>query len=130
LLDRARQIEGRERREAESARRDATTVQNEFNSLPGKTDPASLAATAEARRVLEDATGAAKKETREAQAASKAAQDLATKPGATIDPGAIKTSEGLQELKAEQGRALDEIRAAAQRESAKSKPDKSKPQKY
>lgn len=130
LLNKARQIEGRERGEAESARREAETAQREFNRTGGKASPANAEGTAEMKQDLQWAARGLEKESREAQAAAKAAQDLVTTPGAQIDPAAAKTSGGLQELKVEQARTLDEIRAAAQKESAKPTVQKGKPKKY
>ena len=130
LLDRARQIEGRERREAEVAQKNAETAKANSTRSDGKSGPASSRQAAEAQRDLQRASRGLQKETREAQAASKAARDLVSKPGAQIDPAAVKTSEGLKELKLEQARTLDEIRAAAQKESAKPTAQKSKPKKY
>jgi type IV secretory pathway VirD2 relaxase len=130
LLDRARQIEGRERREAEAARKDAEAAQSNASRSAGKSDPVSSRQTAEDQQDLQRATRGLQKETREAQAASKAARDLVSKPGAKIDPTAAKSSEGLKELKLEQARTLDEIRAAAQKEVAKPTGQKIKSKKY
>jgi hypothetical protein len=130
LLDRARQIEGRERREAEAARKLTDAAQSNQTRSGGKVDPANSSATAEAQQDLQRATRGLQKETREAQAASKAARDLVSKPGAQINPAAAKTSEGLKDLKLEQARTLDEIRAAAQKESAKPVVQKAKAKKY
>lgn len=130
LLDRARQIEGRERREAEAARKNAETAQANAVRSGGKSDPASSRRNAEVREDLQRATRGLQKETREARAASKAARDLVSKPGAKIDPVAAKSSEGLKELKLEQARTIDEIRAAAQRETAKPTVQKGRPKKY
>lgn len=130
LLVRAREIEGRETRQAESAKRETESARDKFRRAGGKIDPASLKETAEIKQNLQRATRGFQKETREAQAASRAAQDIVTKPGARIDPEAAQTSKGLQELKVEQARTLDEIRAAARKESSKPTVQKSKPKKY
>jgi type IV secretory pathway VirD2 relaxase len=114
LLDRARQIQGRERREAEAARKEAEAAQTNSARSSGKADPASSRQTAEAQKDLQRATCGLQKESREARAASKAAQELVSKPGAQIEPAAVKTSEGLKELKLEQARTVAEIKAAAQ----------------
>lgn len=130
LLDRARQIEGRERREADAARKDAEAAQVNSTRAAGKSDPLSSRQTAEAQQNLQRATRGLQKDAREARAASKAVQDLVSKPGAQIDAAAAKTSEGLKELKLEQARTLDEIRVAAQKEMAKPTVQRSKPKKY
>jgi hypothetical protein len=130
LLDRARQIEGRERREAEAASRNADNAQANSTRAGGKTEPISSRQTAEAQQELQQATRSLQKETREARSASRAAQDFVSKPGAQIDPAALKTSQGLKDLKLEQARTLDEIRAAAQKETAKPTVQKSKPKKH
>ena len=130
LLDRARQIEGRERREAEAARRNADIAQANSTRSVSKSHPVSSRQTAEAQQELQQATRGLQKETREARSASRAAQDFVSKPGAQIDPAALKTSQGLKDLKLEQARTLDEIRAAAQKETAKPTVQKSKPKKY
>ena len=79
---------------------------------------------------MQRATCGLQKESREARAASKAAQELVSKPGAQIEPAAVKTSEGLKELKLEQARTVAEIKAAAQTEAAKASEKKIKPMKY
>ncbi|MEQ1516783.1 MAG: hypothetical protein ABL931_09870, partial [Usitatibacteraceae bacterium] len=96
----------------------------------GKSVPTNSETTADAQQDLQRATRGLQKETREVKAASKATRDLVSKPGAQIDQTAVKTSEGLKELKLEQARTLDEIRAAAQKESVKPTVQKSKPKKY
>jgi type IV secretory pathway VirD2 relaxase len=130
LLNRARQIEGKERREAETARNNADAAQANQPRSDGKADPINSQETTGAQQDLQRAARGLQKETREAQAASKAARDLVSKPGAQIDPAAVKTSESLKGLKLEQARTLDEIRVASQKESAKQVPQKTKPKKY
>ena len=130
LLNRARQIDGRERREVETARKEVGSAKANSSRPGGKSDPTNSQTTADAQQVLQRATRGSQKETREAQVASKAARELVSKPGAQIDPTAVKTSEGLRDLKLEQARTLDEIRAAAQKETAKPVVQNAKPKKY
>jgi len=130
LLNRARQIDGRERQDVETARKEVDSAKANRSHPGGKAEPANSETTAEAQQNLQQATRGMQKETREAQAASKAARDLVSKPGAQIDPAAVKTSEGLKELKLEQARSLDEIRAAAQKVAAKPTVQAAKPKKY
>lgn len=122
LIQRAREIEVTETREAVDARQDAIRAIDQ-ERRDRATDPTSIEQTQLDRRITEEALSNAGKQTREAQAASSAAHDLAINPGKPIDGEALQTSPHLKDLQAEQDKVLQRLKA----ESEKQGPEKSKP---
>lgn len=121
LIQRAREIEATEKREAVEARQDATKAVDK-ERRDRSTNPTSIEQAQLDRRVTEDALANSNKQAREAQAASAATQDLGVNPGAAIDPQALQTSPHLQDLEAQRARTVAALKAEAEKEG----PEKAK----
>lgn len=109
LIERAREVEKSEAREARLAERIANDALANERELGGNAsqDAESIALTEDAKQVSRDALKIAARENLEAHAATQAVHDLVQNPTTPLNTEAVQTSPHMKDLKHEQDRDVE-----------------------